>query len=134
MKNMHKDMQTRFSNLINLDIPTRVSFSFELNVCRIDISLKEPLIELQSNKILRAKFNNGKYTIWIANDVATKYLLLWNEAQLYVIGFPSSYLVKSGFSSVSDLLSKVRNKLDIVKNRRSSTVVNLDGSRYKETH
>ncbi len=65
--------------------------------------------------LMRAKFKDGKYNIWKTNDIATKYPLLWDKAQLYVIAFPSSYLVESGLSRVSHLLSKVRNILDIVK-------------------
>lgn len=50
-----------------------------------------------------------KRNIWKTNDVAKKY------PQLYVIAFPSSYLVESGFDRVSHLQSKTRNRLDIVK-------------------
>ncbi|XP_076372972.1 zinc finger BED domain-containing protein 5-like [Tachypleus tridentatus] len=115
MENMHKDMQTRFSDLLMMVIPTWVSIPFEVKVADIDISLQEPLIELQSDEIMRAKFKDGKYNVWKTNDVATKYPLLWDKAQLYVIAFPTSYLVESGFSRVSQLLSKARNRLDIVK-------------------
>ncbi|XP_068225710.1 general transcription factor II-I repeat domain-containing protein 2-like, partial [Palaemon carinicauda] len=61
MENMHKDMQNRFSDLLVMVIPTWVSIPFEVNVADIDISLQEPLIELQSDEIMRAKFNDGKY-------------------------------------------------------------------------
>ncbi|XP_076324253.1 uncharacterized protein LOC143232565 [Tachypleus tridentatus] len=110
MENMHEDMQTRFSDLLMMVIPTWVSIPFEVNVADIDISLQEPLIELQSDEIMRAKFKDGKYNVWKTNDVATKYPLLWDKAQLYVIAFPTSYLVESGFSRVSQLLSKARNR------------------------
>ncbi|XP_076358993.1 SCAN domain-containing protein 3-like [Tachypleus tridentatus] len=115
MENMHEDMQTRFSDLLMMVIPTWVSIPFEVNVADIDISLQEPLIELQSDEIMRAQFKDGKYNVWKTNDVATKFPLLWDKAQLYVIAFPTSYLVESGFSRVSQLLSKARNRLDIVK-------------------
>ena len=97
-------MQTRFCDLINMDIPTWASSPFEVDDADIDISLQEPLIELQSDEILRAKFNNGKYNTWKTNYIATKYQFLGNRAQLDVIAFPSSYLVESGFSRVSHLL------------------------------
>ncbi|XP_076322057.1 SCAN domain-containing protein 3-like [Tachypleus tridentatus] len=76
MDNMHEDMQTRFSDLLMMVIPTWVSIPFEINVADIDISLQEPLIELQSGEIMRAKFKDGKYNVWKTNDVATKYPLL----------------------------------------------------------
>lgn len=49
------------------------------------------------------------------NDTAKKDPLPWDKAQLYVIAFPSSYLVESGFSRVFHLLPNARNRLDIVK-------------------
>ncbi|KAK2712717.1 hypothetical protein QYM36_011415 [Artemia franciscana] len=33
----------------------------------------------------------------------------------YVIAFPTSYLVEAGFSRLSSMLSKDRNRLDIIK-------------------
>ncbi|XP_076348273.1 SCAN domain-containing protein 3-like [Tachypleus tridentatus] len=137
MENMHKDMQTRFSDLLMMVIPTWVSIPFEVNVADIDISLQEPLIELQSDEIMRAKFKDGKYNVWKTNDVATKYPLLWDKAQLYVIAFPTSYLVESGFSRISQLLSKARNRLDIVKRgdlRLSLTSMEPDIKKLAEQH
>ncbi|XP_068224017.1 SCAN domain-containing protein 3-like, partial [Palaemon carinicauda] len=60
MENRHKDMPIRFSDLLMMVIPTWVSIPFEVNVADIDISLLEPLIELQSDEIMRAKFKDGK--------------------------------------------------------------------------
>ena len=137
LENMHEDMQARFSDLLRMDIPTWVSIPFEVNVSEIDISLQEPLIELQSDEIMRAKYQDGKYNIWKTNDVATKYPLLWDKAQLYVIAFPTSYLVESGFSRVSQLLSKARNRLDIVKRgdlRLSLTSMEPDIKKLVEQH
>ncbi|XP_068246534.1 SCAN domain-containing protein 3-like [Palaemon carinicauda] len=113
MENMYKDMQTRFSDLLMMVISTWVSIPFEVNVAYIDISLQESLIELQSDEIMCAKFKDGKYNVWKTNDVATNYLLLWDRAQIYVIAFPTSYLVESGFSRVSQLLSKASNRLTL---------------------
>ena len=137
MENMQKDMQTRFSDLLMMDIPTWVSIPFEANVADIDISLQESLIELQNDEIMRAKFKDGKYNVWKTNDVATKYPLLWDKAQLYVIAFPTSYLVESGFSHVSQLLSKARNRLDIVNRgdlRLSLTSMEPDIKKLAEQH
>ncbi|KAK2705686.1 hypothetical protein QYM36_015906 [Artemia franciscana] len=88
LENIHEDMQTRVGDLLGMDIPIWVSIPFEVNVAKIELSLQEPLIELQSDEIMRAKFKDGKYNIWKANDVATKYPLLWDKAQFYVIAFP----------------------------------------------
>ncbi|XP_076348271.1 SCAN domain-containing protein 3-like [Tachypleus tridentatus] len=137
MENMHEDMQTRFSDLLMMVIPTWVSIPFEVSVADIDISLQKHLIELQSDEIMRAKFKDENYNVWKTKDVATKYPLLWDKAQLYVIAFPTSYLVESGFSRVSQLLSKARNRLDIVKRgdlRLSLTSMEPDIKKLAEQH
>ncbi|KAK2706754.1 hypothetical protein QYM36_014705 [Artemia franciscana] len=48
----------------------------------IDISLHEPLNEIQSDEIMHAKFKGEKYNIWKTTDIATKYPLLWDKAQV----------------------------------------------------
>mgnify|MGYP007131729378 CR=1 FL=1 len=108
-------MQTWVGDLLGMDIPIWVSIPFEVNVAEIEISLQEPLNEIQSDEIMRAKFKDEKYNIWKTNDVATKYPLLWDKAQFYVIAFPTSYLVEAGFSRLPQILSKARNRPDIVK-------------------
>ncbi|KAK2701911.1 hypothetical protein QYM36_019450 [Artemia franciscana] len=110
-------MQTRVGDLLGMDLSIRVSIPFEVNVTEIDISLHEPLNEIQSDKIMHAKFKDKKYNIWKTTDIATKYPFLWDKAEFYVIAFPTSYLVKAAFSRVSQMLSKDRNRLDIVKRR-----------------
>ncbi|KAK2721261.1 hypothetical protein QYM36_003515 [Artemia franciscana] len=73
-----------------MDIPIWVSIPFEVNVAEIELSLQESLIELQIDEIMRAKFKEGKYNIWKTNDVATKYPLLWDKAQLSLTSIKSN--------------------------------------------
>ena len=109
------DIQRRFSDLLMMDIPAWVTISFEVSVADVDVSLLEILIELHSDEVLCAKFKDNECNMWKASDIATKYPLLWDKAQLYVTAFLSSYLIAAGFSDVSNLLSKVCNRLQIVK-------------------
>jgi len=44
-----------------------------------------------------------------------KYPHLWEKIKLLLLAFPSSYLVEKGFSSVLQLLTKQRNRLQIYK-------------------
>ncbi|KAK2727243.1 hypothetical protein QYM36_007921 [Artemia franciscana] len=127
----------RFSDLLGIDVPIWVSIPDEVNVTEIELSLQKPLIELQSDEIMRANFKDGKYNIWKTNDVATKYPLLWDKAQFYVIAFPTSYLVEVGFSRVSQILPKARNRLDIVKRgdlRLSLTSIEPNIKKLVEKH
>jgi hypothetical protein len=48
-------------------------------------------------------------------EMANKFPKLWEKAKLYFIAFLTSYLVESGFSWVTYLLSKVCNCLDVIK-------------------
>ena len=112
---MHEDMKTLVSDLLIMDIPTWVSIPLEVNISDTDISLQEHLIELQSDEIMCEKLKDGKHNIWKTNDIATMYPLLWDKAQHYVIAFPTLCLVESGISRVSQLLTKVHNKIDIAK-------------------
>ncbi|KAK2708054.1 hypothetical protein QYM36_015671, partial [Artemia franciscana] len=85
LENIYEDIQTRFSDLLGMDIPIWVPIPFEVNVAKIELSLQESLIELQSDEIMRAKFKDGKYNIWKTNDVATNYPLLCDRVQFYVV-------------------------------------------------
>ena len=40
---------------------------------------------------------------------------MWNEVRAWILSFPTSYLVEKGFSVVTLLLSKQRNRLSISK-------------------
>ena len=120
-----------------LDIPAWVTIPFKVNVAAVNMSLQETLIELQNVQVLCAKFNDKECMIWKANDVTTKYPLFWDKTQLYVIAFPSSYLVEVRFSRVSNLLSKVRNRLDSVKRgdlRLSLTTIEPDIKKLTAQH
>ncbi|KAK2715087.1 hypothetical protein QYM36_009914 [Artemia franciscana] len=60
LENIHEDMQTRVGDLLGMDIPIWVLIPFEANVAEIDISLQEPLNEMQSDEIMHAKFKDEK--------------------------------------------------------------------------
>ncbi|CAH1100317.1 unnamed protein product [Psylliodes chrysocephalus] len=66
-----------------------------------------------------------------------QYSVLWNIAQKYLIAFPSSYLVEKGFSVVTNILTKQRNRLKI--NEREDLRLQLiniepDLARFVESH
>ncbi|KAK2719533.1 hypothetical protein QYM36_005123 [Artemia franciscana] len=127
----------KICDLLRMDIQIWVSIPFEVNVAEIELSLQEPLIELQSDEITPAKSKDEKYNIWKTTVVATKHPLLWDKAQFYVIAFPTSYLVEAGFSRVSQMLSKARNRLDIVKRgdlRLSLTSIEPNIRKFAEKH
>ena len=46
-----------------MDIPTSVTIPSDVNVADTDISLQEPIIELQSDEILCARFKDWMYNM-----------------------------------------------------------------------
>jgi len=108
------DMNTRFADLIGLQVPDWVIKPFSAEPADIEIELQEELIDLQHDDESKAHFTNDRYDLFWCK-VAGKYELLWNEARMWILSFPTSYLVEKGFSAVTLMLSTQRNRLAIDK-------------------
>ncbi|KFD46866.1 hypothetical protein M513_12271 [Trichuris suis] len=85
------------------------------NVEEPETELQEELAELQNNEELKPKFTSGYHQFWLQRQVAQLYPRLWAVVEKLFVAFPSSYLAERGFIAVTDLLSKKRNRLQIVK-------------------
>ena len=87
---------------------------FDTPVNEVDPILQETLIELQCNEALKVKFRQmSLHLFWTSSILIQTFPSLWREAELYFVAFPTSYLVESGFSSVVQLLTRSRNRLEI---------------------
>ncbi|KFD49312.1 LOW QUALITY PROTEIN: hypothetical protein M513_09864 [Trichuris suis] len=95
---LHQDFIERFKDILSLEVPDWMTDPFS-GVENAELQLQEELLELQANEELKPKFNLGYRAFWL---------------QRLLISFPSSYLAERGFSVVADLLTKKRNKLQIV--------------------
>ncbi|CAH2014951.1 unnamed protein product [Acanthoscelides obtectus] len=82
-----------------------------------NVIIQEELTELSTNEELKVQFKNGYQQFWLQNNIPVTYPVLWNIARKFLISFPSSYLVERGFSAVTNLLTKKRNRLDIIRRR-----------------
>ncbi|XP_076030400.1 protein FAM200C-like [Oratosquilla oratoria] len=71
--------------------------------------------QLQSGHTAKARFKHGFWNSWTSKEIAVNSPLLWEKVELYIFAFPTTYLEESGFSKVSQLLSKARNHLEIIK-------------------
>ncbi|XP_076347970.1 SCAN domain-containing protein 3-like [Tachypleus tridentatus] len=109
----HTEIQ--FSDPLDMNIPDWVTDPFEVNVSDVDITLQEYVNELHSDITAQARFKRDKHYFWISSEIANKFPQLWEKTKLYFIAFPISYLVETGFSHVIYLLSKIHNRLDVVK-------------------
>ncbi|XP_076039364.1 protein FAM200C-like [Oratosquilla oratoria] len=119
LKQLHNDMATRFSDLLQMTVPDWFVDPFIADASEVDVTLQESVIELQNDTTARGWFKRGgRHKLWIYQDVHEKYPLLWKKVKLILLAFPTSYLVETGFSRVMHLLSKTRNRLDIEKKGR----------------
>ena len=79
----------------------------------VKISLQEDLTDLQNDEAKTIFKVNRCDLLWC--NVSEKYPVLWKEAMLLVLSFPTSCLVEKGFSAVSELLSKKHSRLSITE-------------------
>ena len=73
----------------------------------------EELSELQQDCSDQANFKSKGQLIWLHEEVYKKYPKLTTTARCQLLPFPSSYLLECAFSTVTDMLTKKRNRLDI---------------------
>lgn len=112
---LHRDMSARFQDLFLLKIPDWVINPF-LDISNEETGMvEEELISLQNDIELRPKFKKSYQDFWLQKNISDRYPSLWNKVKMYFIAFPTSYLVERGFSAVTQLLSKQRNRLKITE-------------------
>ena len=111
---LKEDLLIRFKDLKELKIPGWVVNPFQADANNADPNLVEELIVLQNDFEGEVLFQQiGYEAFWPKEQV--KYPHLWEKIKLLLLAFPSSYLVEKGFSSVLQLLTKQRNRLQICK-------------------
>jgi hypothetical protein len=67
---------------------------------------KNVSFEVHSDITAHARLKRDKHYFWTSGKIVNKFPQPWEEANLYFVAFPTSYLVESGFSLVIYLLSK----------------------------
>lgn len=110
---LHADFEERFSDILNMVIPSWVLDPFSQLDTAQSSNLEVELIELTTNEELKPKFEKGYQEFWLQEIISTLYPELWKTVEKFLIAFPSSYLAERGFSAVTNLLSKKRNRLQI---------------------
>jgi len=114
LEKLGDDMRERFQDLISLDVPDWVVRPFDANIpiTQVPMNIQEDFIDLQNDAELRAIFNSSGYELmWF--HACSKYPALWKDVKLLILSFPTSYLVEKGFSAVSTILTKKRNRMSI---------------------
>uniref|UniRef100_A0A8C6YAI7 SCAN domain-containing protein 3 n=1 Tax=Naja naja TaxID=35670 RepID=A0A8C6YAI7_NAJNA len=112
LKQLKEDMETRFYDLINLEVPTWVLNPFTADFAQLHPKLQEPLTDLKYDCEAQSHFQSYGYeAFWV--KMRNTYPILWEEVKLLLLAFPSTYLVERGLSAVQQILSKSRNMLKI---------------------
>lgn len=118
LERIEEDMKLRFRDLSDLEIPSWILDPFldmEINMDGSGSMVGE-LLNLRNDFELKPTFKRDSYQeFWLQAIIPSKYPLLWEEAKQFFIAFPSSYLAERGFSAVSQIFIKSRNRLDIVE-------------------
>ncbi|ETE73121.1 hypothetical protein L345_01043, partial [Ophiophagus hannah] len=111
---LKEDMETRFYDLINLEVLTLVLNPFTADFAQPHPKLQEPLTDLKYDCEAQSHFQSYGYeAFWV--KMRNTYPILWEEVKLLLLAFPSTYLVERGFSAVQQILSKSRNMLNITE-------------------
>ena len=119
---LYRDMSVRFNDLFSLEIPGWVIDLFTEPSTEVPTHLEEELVSLQNDKDLTPKFKTSYQAFRIQTVIPKCYPTLWKDIKLFFIAFTTSYLVERGFSAVSRLLTKQRNKLNIDYNAPSPPI------------
>ena len=107
------DMKVRFQNAFQLELPDWIIDLF-CDIIPENGIMEEELITLKSDLELKPKFKISYQSFWLQNKIKERYPHVWDRVKLFLIAFPSSYLVQRAFSVVITLLDRKSNRLKIV--------------------
>ncbi|XP_067125953.1 SCAN domain-containing protein 3-like [Centruroides vittatus] len=116
LKILITDFKERFADLKEMNFPTWMVQPVLVDLADIsNLQYQEELAELQSDESVITLFNIKGAMAWLCGETEAKYPNTTKCARKLLLPFPSSYLAECGFSAVSDLLTKKRNRLDITQ-------------------
>ncbi|XDV20634.1 hypothetical protein PO909_025934 [Leuciscus waleckii] len=117
------DMEIRFRDLLNLDVPSWAVQPFQTDVIECEPAIQEHLVDIQCDNE-----TSGWCSMWV--KYAQRYPALWQKIRLLILVFPTTYLVEQGFSQVIHMQSKYRNRLDLLAS--DALRLNVSATRSKE--
>uniref|UniRef100_A0A3Q3B2L2 DUF4371 domain-containing protein n=1 Tax=Kryptolebias marmoratus TaxID=37003 RepID=A0A3Q3B2L2_KRYMA len=99
LKMVKADLEIRFRDLLDLDVPVWVVQPFQADVVDCELAIQEHLVDIQCNIEAQATFRtSGWSSMWA--KYASRYPALWEKTKLLLLAFPTTYLVEQGFSQV----------------------------------
>ena len=108
-------MTARFTDLMDLKVPDWVLDPLDAELdADMPLTIEKELIMMKTDFEIKPLFTSYE-KFWLNRQVQEKYPSLCEKIKLLLIAFPTSYRVESGFSAVSRLLTKQRNKRKITQ-------------------
>ncbi|KFD50507.1 hypothetical protein M513_08575 [Trichuris suis] len=83
LKQIQKDMEERFRDLVNLNIPDWIVDPFGVSAVEVDTEIQESLIDLQSDTTARRQFDHYGKDFWVKNDLPNKFPALWERCKSF---------------------------------------------------
>ncbi|KFD53958.1 hypothetical protein M513_05225 [Trichuris suis] len=128
---LHEDFLRQFHDILSLVIPNSVLEPFIVDPLNVDIYLQEELIDLQSNEDIKPRMARGYEYFWLHQEIPQRYPALWAPMKRLLTAIPSSSVVERGFSVVTELVTKKRNRPEVVNRgdlrlRVTSTQPNIE--------
>ena len=111
LRALENEFNNRFSDLRQLHFPEWFTQPFLTNLCDVETCLQDEMAGLKN--VAQNLFKHKATRMWLDNHVKSQYPLTHSTALKLLLPFPTTYLVESGFSVVTDLLTKKRNRLEI---------------------
>jgi hypothetical protein len=105
LNDLHTDFEAIFEDILNMEIPLWIINPYK-DIEEQNVIIQEELSELSTNEELKVQFKNGYQQFCLQENIPILYPSLWKIARKFLIFFPSSYLVKRGFSAITNLLTK----------------------------
>nr|XP_039259580.1 SCAN domain-containing protein 3-like [Styela clava] len=114
LQNLVEDMNIRFEDLISLTVPRWIVQPFSAEPADLKVELQDQFIDLLHDEESKMDFTDDRYDVFWCRS-SSKYPTIFEEVEPWILSFPTSYMVEKGFSAVTLLLSKQRNRLSITK-------------------
>ncbi|KAF2346755.1 hypothetical protein FHG87_022489 [Trinorchestia longiramus] len=116
LNSLHEDMNRRYQHLINMEVPDWLLNPFTDAWKRDNNSaIQEELLAVKHNFELKPLFKKSYHEFWLQREISEKQPKLREVVKLYFLAFSSSYMAERRFNAVTQLLSKQRNRLQIVQ-------------------
>ncbi len=115
LKTMACDFNYRFSDLKEMDFPSWITQPLLVDLSDVAMQYQEELSEIQNDESVKTLFKIKGTVMWLCDELESKYPISTSLSRKLLLPFPTSYLVECGFSAISDLLLKKRNRLAITK-------------------